>query len=70
MAIKAGYQVGVYSFMYTSVLAQALDFARHNGGNIVNVSLGLEGKRDPKLTEAITNFTENGGIFVTAAGNK
>lgn len=38
MPIKAGYQVGSESFMFTANLALAVDFARYNGAKIINAS--------------------------------
>ena len=69
MAIKAGYTVGTGSFITSAHLAQAINFARHNGAQIINASRGMEGS-DATLTTAITDFTNAGGVFVAAAGNE
>lgn len=70
MAIKAGYTVGTGSLIFSNSLAKAINFAHHNGAQIINASRGMEGTGDAALTTAISNFTDAGGIFVAAAGNE
>lgn len=70
MAIKGGYTIiGNVSLMLTSNLVKGIDFARHNGAHIINASRGGT-KYDPNLSGAIKRFTDTGGIFIAAAGNK
>ncbi|MDR2540667.1 MAG: S8 family serine peptidase [Candidatus Peribacteria bacterium] len=69
MAIKAGYNTSSDEFLTTNAIINSIAFARYNGAKIINASRGGGGIGDNALSGAIRDFTNAGGIFITAAGN-
>ena len=55
--------------IYTDQIKKGIDFARHNGAHIINASFGGYGEFDQAFFDTIQNFTNQGGVFITAAGN-
>ena len=52
-----------------SHLAAAVNYARAQGVDVINLSLGGAGPNSPELIQAITNATAAGIIIVVSAGN-
>jgi subtilisin family serine protease len=56
----------------TSSIIRGIHFAKENGAKVINASRGGTGESDSGYTSiktAIKAFTDNGGIFIAAAGN-
>lgn len=72
MAVKALRADGMFVTM--TELVRAVDFANHNGADIINMSLGGPALGDllvPRtLFRAVELFGERGGMLVTSSGNE
>lgn len=72
MGIKAWYKIGNgkwQTFLTTDQIIKAIQFAQHNGADIINASFWAE-ISDTTMTNTINAFTSQWGIFITAAGNE
>lgn len=50
------------------VIAEAITYAQRHGADVINLSLGTQGRSD-LLQETIRKATENGSVVVAASGN-
>lgn len=66
LAIRADNGAGSF---FDAHLASAIDYARTQGVDVINLSLGGSGPSSAQLVQAISNATAAGVIIVVSAGN-